>query len=271
MTVQIHRSERADALVRGLAGLLATSPGRPVRRPTSSRCRPRASSGGSRSGCPRARRTGDAADGICANVLFPSPGAAGVRGAVGGQPASTPTTTRGSSTGWLGRCSTSIDACAASPGAARWAGTSVCVDGGQDGGRRVAAAQQAGRAVRPGTAPSAPRCCGTWAAGDDTDGAGDAAGRRPRGGRPSCGGGSATSSATPSPAERLDAACAAAARPSPSRVDLPAAAVGVRADPADPDAAAGARRAGRAPGRAPVAAAPLARAVGPGRARPTRR
>ncbi len=66
---------------------------------------------------------------------------------------------------------------------------------------------------------------------------------------------------TPSPAELLDDACAAAARPArPERPARPR--LGVRSEPALPRPAAGARRARRAPRRPPVAAPLLARAVG---------
>ena len=73
MALQIHRSERADALVRGLADLLATSGADPfmpevVAVPSKGVERWIAQSLSTTLGTAAGAR-----DGICANVLFPSP------------------------------------------------------------------------------------------------------------------------------------------------------------------------------------------------------
>ena len=158
MTVQIHRSERADALVRGLAGLLATSPDDPfvpdlVAVPSKGVERWIAQSLSTTLGT-----TGDAADGICANVLFPSPGrlvSEVVSVASRLDPDDDPWAEHRLAWALLDV----VDRCAGEPWCRTLGRHLGLVDGGQDGGRRVGDRAEAGRAVhrvrRPAPRPAA--------------------------------------------------------------------------------------------------------------------
>ena len=262
MTVQIHRSERADALVRGLAGLLATSPDDPfvpdlVAVPSKGVERWIAQSLSTTLGT-----TGDAATASAPTCCSRHPAgwsSEAVSVASRLDPDDDPWSRAPAG---LGPARRRRPLCAASPGAARWAGTSACVDGGQDRGRRVAIAQKLA-ALFTAYGAQRPAMLREWVAGSDTDGAGAPLGddlrwqaelwRRLR-----------DEVGVDSPAERRRRRLPPAAG-GPVGRRAARAAVPVRADPADLRPGAGARRAGRAPRRAPVAAAPLGRPVGPGR------
>ena len=260
-----HRAASGAALARGLADVLAAR--RPTRSPRrSSRCRPRASSGGWLSGC-RTCWARSAGDGVCANVAFPWPSTlVDEARAVGVDRAR-----RGGRAVGAGRAVWPLlEVIDASSPAEPWCRSLAQHLGtdAEDKGRRLAVARRLAPAVRRVRAVPA----------------GDAArlGRRPgRAGRRHPAGRRPAWQAelwrrlrdrlgTPSPAELLDDACARL-RDEPTLSDLPDAALGLRRQPALARAAAGARRARRAPRRAPVAAPPLARAVGHRRGVPPRR
>ena len=221
--LHIHRAERADGLVEALRALLAEPPA-PPSPPT---------------------------PGGCANVDFPSPrrlvGDA-VAAASGIDPDADP---------WLperrsGRCSRSSTAASTSRGS-----RSLAAHLG--GGEPTDAARARGSppsATSP-TCSTATRCTGptmlrAWAAGDDTTPTGA--------GRPSCGGGCARASASPSPAERAGACARLRAEPGARRPARALSLFGLTRLPAGHldvlrALAAGARR-------PPVPPPPVARAVG---------
>ena len=210
--LHLHRSERADALVAGLAERSSV----PARRPVHAR---------------RGRGAGSRRRALAHPAAVAPPGR-GRRAATASAPtscsrgrrdwsptrsrpaaASSPTTTRGCRTAALvrarGHRRLGRRAVAGAPRAATWARGAV------------------GGWWPPGTWPrcSTPtprtgrRCCATGSrAATPTGSAVRCPTTSP--GRPSCGGGSRRAVGTPSPAERLDAACAAL-RADPARSDLP--------------------------------------------------
>ncbi|MGZ4442727.1 MAG: exodeoxyribonuclease V subunit gamma, partial [Nocardioidaceae bacterium] len=218
MGFHIHRSERADALVRGLGEVLAAAPDDPfttdvVAVPSRGVERWIAQSLSSSLGA-----SPGAADGICAGVEFPSPGrlvAGVVAAATGLDPDKDPWAEARLAFALLDV----IDACAGEPWCRTLGRHLGLVDGAVDQGRRVATAQKlAGLFTSYGA--QRPALLRAWAGGDDTDGDGvplaaDLAcqaelWRRLR-----------TALDVPSPAERVDEACGRL-RAEPGAVDLPA-------------------------------------------------
>ena len=218
MTLQIHRSERADALVRGLAGLLATSPEDPfvpdlVAVPSKGVERWIAQSLSTTLGT-----TGDAADGICANVLFPPPGR------LVSEVVSVASRLDPDDDPWVEHrlawtLLEVVDRFAGEPWCRTLGRHLGLVDGGRDGGRRVATAQKLA-ALFTAYGAQRPALLREWVAGSDTDGDGAPLGddlrwqaelwRRLR-----------DEVGVDSPAERVDAACLRL-REDPSVVALPA-------------------------------------------------
>ena len=186
---------------------------------------------------------GAGGDGVCANVVFPWPSrlvADAVAAGSGIDPGDDP---------WrAGRLLWSvldvIDACVGEPWCARWLGTWPATTGAgstQRRGRRWSSPPGTWPACSTRTPPTGRRCCATgWPGATPTGSASRCPTTWP--GRPSCGGGCVRAVGTPSPAERLDAACAAL-RADPALSRPAAAALGLRADPAH-------RRPGRRAGRA---------------------
>ncbi len=225
MTLSIHRSDRADALVRGLGGLLASVPADPftpdlVAVPSLGVERWIAQTLSTSLGT-----AAGAADGICANVLFPNPSrlvADAVAVASGVDPDQDPW--REERLTW--HLLDVVDRCATEPWCRTLGRHLGLVDGAGDGagdGRVIGDAGSRPRrswpACSPRTASSGPSLLREWAAGADTDGDGrpldeDLAWqaelwRRLR-----------ASVGVDSPAERVDAACRRL-RDEPSLVDLP--------------------------------------------------
>ncbi len=217
MPLRVHRSERADALVTGLADLLVAGPSDPftpdvVAVPSKGVERWIAQSLSSVLGAGP-----DAADGVCANVLFPSPGRV-VREALtaGSGIAADEDPWAESRLVWA--LLEVIDACAGEDWCVTLGRHLGVVDGGRDRGRRLAVAQKLA-ALFTSYGAQRPLMLGDWQAGRDTDGDG-----RPldpdhawqaelwRRLREHIG--------VESPAERLEPACASL-RGEPGLVDLP--------------------------------------------------
>jgi exodeoxyribonuclease V gamma subunit len=215
VTLQIHRSERADALARGLGELLLRVPADPfvpevVAVPSKGVERwitqTLSASLGTAVG-----------DGVCANVDFPSPArlvTAALTAGTGIEPRDDPWSEH--RLVWV--LLDVVEHC----GAEEWCATLGrhlgMLDGQADRGRRVATAQRLS-ALFSGYGAQRPAMLRDWAAGRDTDGFGDALDgdlawqaelwRRVRG-----------EVGSESPAERIDAACERL-RLEPSVVDLP--------------------------------------------------
>ncbi|MGH3357707.1 MAG: exodeoxyribonuclease V subunit gamma, partial [Nocardioidaceae bacterium] len=170
--LKVHRAERADALVRGLAALLADTPDDPftpdvVAVPSKGVERWIAQTLSASLGA-----SADRADGVCANVVFPQPRrlvADALAASVGVDPGDDP---------WAERRLTwplleVIDGCATEPWCATLGRHLGLVDGTTENGRRVAVAQKlAGLFTTYGA--ERPTMLREWANGDDTDGMGDA-------------------------------------------------------------------------------------------------
>ncbi len=183
MTLQLHRSERADALVGGLAGMLATAPSDPfspelVAVPSRGVERWIAQSLSTILGTtpPGAGRDVARADGVCAHVQFPSPTrlvGTVVAVATGLDPDDDPWVEHRLAWSLLDV----IDRCAAEP----WCRTlgrhlgrhldrhPERPDGGGDQGRRMTTAQKLA-ALFTGYGAQRPTLLRAWAAGSDTDG-----------------------------------------------------------------------------------------------------
>ncbi len=217
MTLSIHRSERADALVRGLAEVLASAPADPfvpdlVAVPSKGVERWIAQSLSTTLGA-----GAGSADGVCAHVAFPSPGrlvGEAVAVATGIEPDDDP---------WAGRrlvwaLLDVVDGCAGEDWCRTLGRHLGLVAGRADQGRRVATAQKLA-GLFTAYAAQRPAMVRAWAAGRDTDGLGGALDddvaweaelwRRLR-----------SALAVPSPAERVDEACRRL-REDPALVDLP--------------------------------------------------
>ena len=283
MALMLHRAERSDVLVRRLADVLAAVPTDPflpdvVSVPSKGVERWIAQSLSSLLG------GGERADGVCANVVFPSPGAL-VRDALAAASDIDP-----DEDPWAERrlpwpLLEVIDGCATEAWC-RTLGRHLGVVGGgwfRDArfarssttrgcfarslnhprcrlspARRMAVAQKlAGLFTAYGA--ERPSMLLAWAAGDDSDGYGDPLDpdlawqaelwRRLR-----------DHIGVPSPAERIEPACARLREEARPRRP-PGTAVGLRADPADHHPAQCPRRARRAARRPPLASAPLGRPV----------
>ncbi len=171
MALRIHRAERADALVRGLGELLATAPADPfapdlVAVPSKGVERWIAQSLSSSLGA-----APGAADGICANVEFPSPSrlvSATVARATGVEPDRDP---------WVEHrlvwtLLDVVDSCAGEDWC-RTLGRHLGLTAGRaDQGRRVATAQKLA-ALFTGYGAQRPAMLRAWAAGERTDGLGE--------------------------------------------------------------------------------------------------
>ncbi|MGZ4502257.1 MAG: exodeoxyribonuclease V subunit gamma [Nocardioidaceae bacterium] len=217
MALSIHRSERADALVRGLGAMLAATPADPfsadlVAVPSRGVERWIAQSLSTTLGA-----ASGSADGVCANVAFPAPCglvAEAVAVATGIDPETDPWAEHRLTWALLDV----IDACAGEDWC-RTLGRHLGLVGGRvDQGRRVAVAQKLA-GLFTGYAAQRPAMLREWAAGQDTDGAGSPLGedvawqaelwRRLR-----------AAVGVASPAERVEDACARL-REDPGLVDLP--------------------------------------------------
>ena len=265
--LHVHRAERADALVDALAGLLADPPADPFARevvavPTRGMERWLSQRMSGRLGATPGR-----ADGVCANVAFPSPGrlvgdavatASGIDAATDPWlpersvwPCSTSSTSARTNRGWRA-LATHLGATAGDVDPARRARRFAAVRHLADLFDRYA------RAPPEMVAPGPPATTRT--------------GRRPprptSPGRPSCGGACATRIGVPSPAERLDRPCARL-RDDPALLDLPRPPVAVRAHPPAGEHARTSSTRWPRPRRPPLPAPPLARAVGRAWSRPT--
>ena len=221
--LHVHRAERADALVDALGELLAAPLADPfapevVAVPTRGMERWLTQRLSAALGATPGRR-----DGVCANVEFPFPrrlvGDA-VAAASGIDPDDRPV-------------AAGARGLAAARGRRRVAATSRgCAaladhlgdDATPTGARAASPPSATSPSCSTATRCTGPRCCARGRAGEDAATAG----------RPSCGGGCASGSACPSPAERLDARVRARCARDPALVDLPERALAVR-----PDAAAG--------------------------------
>lgn len=213
----VHRAERADALVRGLAELLSRTPDDPftpdvVAVPSRGVERWIAQTLSTSLGATSGRN-----DGVCANVVFPQPRrivADALAAAAGVEPEDDP---------WAEHRLTwplleVIDASASEPWCATLCRHLGLTEGASDTGRRVATAQKLASLYTTYNAQR-PAMLRDWATGDDTDGAGAALDtdlawqaelwRRLR-----------ATLDTPSPAERLDTA-ARTLRDRPELADLP--------------------------------------------------
>ncbi|HSE70203.1 MAG TPA: exodeoxyribonuclease V subunit gamma [Nocardioidaceae bacterium] len=218
MPLKLHRSERADALVHELATVLTTAPDDPftpdvVAVPSKGVERWIAQTLSTALGV----ASSDTGDGVCANVVFPSPGRLvreAVAAASGIAPDEDPWAERRLAWALLAV----IDGCATEDWCRTLGRHLELVDGGVDQGRRMAVAQKlAGLFTAYGA--QRPTMLRDWATGLDTDGFGvplDAdhlwqaeLWRRLR-----------AHVGVDSPAERMDAACATL-REAPGKVDLP--------------------------------------------------
>jgi exodeoxyribonuclease V gamma subunit len=216
MTLHIHRADRADALVRGLGALLATPPDDPftpdvVAVPSKGVERWITQTLAARLGT----STGD---GVCANVLFPSPSrvvADALAVGTGVDPRDDPWAEH--RLAWV--LLDVVERCAAEPWCATLGRHLGLLDGQADQGRRVAVGQKLA-ALFTGYAAQRPTMLRDWAAGRDTAGPSVPLDddllwqaelwRRVR-----------AAIGTASPAERLDPACDRL-RSTPDEVDLPA-------------------------------------------------
>ncbi len=218
MTLQLHRSERADALVQGLGRLLADVPDDPftpeiVAVPSKGVERWVTQTLSARLG------TGHlGSDGICANLLFPSPARLVTEALVAGtgvDPRDDPWSERRLTWALL----EVTDACRGEPWCTTLSRHLGVLGGRPEPSRRVAVAQKLA-ALFASYAAQRPAMLREWAAGRDADGAGGTlAGdlswqaqlwRRVR-----------AALGTPSPAERLTPACERLVR-EPEVLDLPA-------------------------------------------------
>jgi exodeoxyribonuclease V gamma subunit len=215
VTLQVHRAERADVLLRGLGELLTDVPADPftpevVAVPSKGVERWIAQTLSASLGAADG-------DGICANVLFPSPArvvAEALAVGTGVDPEHDPWSER--RLVWV--LLDVVDRCVAEPWCATLARHLGLLDGQVDQGRRVAVAQKLA-ALLVSYGAQRPAMLRDWAAGRDTDGFGrdlDAdlrwqaeLWRRVR-----------AELGTPSPAERAEPA-REVLRASPDRVDLP--------------------------------------------------
>jgi exodeoxyribonuclease V gamma subunit len=215
--LKIHRAERADALVGGLAELLSAVPGDPfvpdVVAVPSRGIERWISQALSRSLGARSGR----ADGICANVVFPSPSrlvADAVRAGSGIRPEEDPWAEHRVAWPLL----EVIDACAGEPWCATLGRHLGADHGGGDKGRRLAVAQKLAT-LFTSYAAQRPAMLREWLDGKDTDGYGEALDpdlrwqaelwRRLR-----------TALGTDGPAERIGSACIRL-RDEPAVIDLP--------------------------------------------------
>jgi exodeoxyribonuclease V gamma subunit len=221
VTLLVHRSERADALVAGLAEVLAEVPADPFTRDVVAVPSPGVERWISQALSVRlgtSRSDGAApGDGVCANVAFPSP-ARVVREALSagaGVPADEDPWAEHRLTWPLLEV---VDACAGEPWCRTLGRHLGGVDGTPDHGRRVAVAQKLARLLTSYGAQR-PAMLRDWCEGRDTDGTGERLDpdhrwqaelfRRLRG-----------TIGSASPAERMEQACARL-RAEPDLVDLP--------------------------------------------------
>jgi exodeoxyribonuclease V gamma subunit len=217
VSLRIHRSERADALVRGLAEVLTAAPPDPfvpdvVAVPSKGVERWIAQSLAAALGAGPG-----SSDGVCAHVDFPSPGrlvSEAVAVATGVAPEDDPWAEHRLAWSLL----EVVDRCAGEEWCRTLGRHLGLTDGREDQGRRVAVAQKLAR-LFTAYAAQRPSMARAWAAGSDTDGFGEPVGedlawqpelwRRVR-----------AAIGVDSAAERVDGACARL-REDPALVDLP--------------------------------------------------
>ena len=247
----IHRAERADGLVAALGTVVSA----PLDDPMEAEVVAVPTRGVERWLTQRLSAVLGASpgrgDGVCANVEFPFPGPARERRRCDGRRRRPRGRSVARRRGRSGRCSTWSRRRLASPGWRRWRRTSADREADADRPARAPVEHACGTSPISTTAtPSIARRCCARGRTDDGDGWQAELWRRLR-----------ERIGEPSPAERLDDACARL-RAEPDLVDLPRACLAVRADAPPGELPRRPARAGGRAGRASLPPAPVGRAVG---------